>query len=451
MMRMKNSIINFGIFIALLFSSEVADAQSTSYLNPATSFYANRMIFGSTMVLPTDSPDSVDIYLFYRLQLNHFLFKNSNDEYISKYSIELSLADSLGVVKFSKVITDSFKLPNPITTNDPIQFRTNFITLRTQKIDYSVQMRVIDNYTKNSDKSSFPLNFSLLKNKPNAFNNIVFLENKGEYLTPVILNNNLHFSSGPIDLFIFIFNNNTSDLSYEIIKTYSNAKHIDPWGKFDKHSGTLRTIPYSRPLINQIENTIQIQFPIEASLPGPSDESNGKMASIFYKENIFSPGDYILKIYNTMGDTSQYNFKVYWEDQPISLLNIPYAINISKIFFNEDEIDKIEKGDYSEQFKNLIEAWKPYDPTPATPFNEAMAEFYRRVDYAYKNFSTFNEKNGANTDKGKIYILYGAPDKIDQKFKNGKLYETWVYSTLIKEFTFETIESGVFKIVDIKE
>ncbi|HAW08996.1 MAG TPA: hypothetical protein DCW42_07525, partial [Bacteroidetes bacterium] len=155
--------------------------------------------------------------------------------------------------------------------------------------------------------------------------------------------------------------------------------------------------------------------------------------------------------YNSKGDTSQSTFKVYWEDEPISLLNVTYALNISKLFFNEKEMDKIENGDYGEQYKNLIDAWKQFDPTSQTPFNEVMNEFYRRVDYAYNNFSTFSEKNGANTDKGRIYILYGPPDKTEQKFKNGKLYETWVYTTLIKEFTFETIESGVFKIVNIRE
>jgi GWxTD domain-containing protein len=426
-------------------------AQTPNYLNPSTSFYANKMIFGSTLVMPSEYPDSVDIYLLYRLQLNHFLFTNIGNQYVAKYSIELSLADSFGVVKFSKVIIDSIKLQNPITQNDAIQFRTNFIALRTQKANYTAQIRVIDYYTKNSDKSSFALNFSNLRNQPNAFNNIVFLENKGEYSSPIILNNNLRFSSDQIELALFVFNHTSEKSYYEIIKKYNNEKAIDPWGTFEKHSGQLNLTPFSRPLVKLINNSIQITFPNEASLAGPSPENGANIANIIYRDNIFSPGDYVLKIYNNRGDTSQYNFKVYWEDQPLSLLNIPYAVSVSKIFFNEKEMEKIEKGDLSEQFRNLIDAWKQFDTTPNTPFNEAMAEFYNRVDYAYKNYSTFSEKNGANTDKGKIYILFGKPDKIDQKFKNGKLFETWVYSTLIKEFTFETIESGIFKIVEIKE
>ncbi|MEN6512178.1 MAG: GWxTD domain-containing protein [Chloroherpetonaceae bacterium] len=448
---MKNKIKTIWLAILFFFSIATTYGQNTSYLNPNSAFYANRMIFGSTMVLPSQSPDSVEIFLFYKLQINHFLFTNIGDEYISKYTIELSLADSDGVVKVSRVISDSFKLSNPLTPKDPVQFRTNYIELHALKANYTAQIRVIDNSTKNSDKSSFPLNFSNLKNEPNSFTNIVFLENKGNYASPIILNNNLKFSGDPIDLYIFIFNDNNNDLHYDIIKKYNNPKAIDPWGEFQKHSGKLETQPFNKPTIDLIDNSIHIQFPIEASLPTAGEENNGKMARIIYQNNIFSPGDYILKIYNSKGDTSQSTFKVYWEDEPISLLNVTYALNISKLFFNEKEMDKIENGDYGEQYQNLIDAWKQFDPTPQTPFNEVMNEFYRRVDYAYNNFSTFSEKNGANTDKGRIYILYGPPDKTEQKFKNGKLYETWVYTTLIKEFTFETIESGVFKIVNIRE
>lgn len=450
-MNMKNITIIICFVILILFSVELTTAQNSNYLNPASSFYTNKMIFASTMVLPSQTADSVDIFIFYRLQLNEFLFTNISDEYVSKYSLEFSLADSTGVIKFSKVVLDSFKLSKQISPTDPIQFQLNFIKFRINKANYTVQIRAIDNYTKNSDKSSFALNLFDLKYKQNSFANIVFLENHRSFFTPIILNNNLNFSENPIEFGIFFFNGNSNNIKYEIEKKYNNAKAIDPWGNFQKQTGQITIYPFSQPIINKTENSIEIRFPEEASLPGPSDAGTEKFGKINFKNNIFSPGDYVLKIYTLKEDTIEYKFKVIWEDEPISLLNINYALNISKLFFNDDEMNKIEEGDYNEQFKNLIEAWKPFDPNRDTPYNEAMNEFYKRVDYAYKNYSTFNEKNGALTDKGKVYILYGTPNKIEQKFKNGKLYEIWVYTSLLKEFTFETVESGVFKIVNIKE
>jgi len=448
---MKNITRSICFVILVLLSSEFSIAQNSNYLNPASSFYANKMIFASTMVLPSQADDSVDIFIFYRLQLNQFLFTNLADEYISKYSLEFSLADSTGVIKFSKVVMDSFKLSKQISPTDSIQFQLNFIKFRINKANYTVQIRAIDNYTKNSDKSTFTLNLFDLKYKHNSFTNIVFFENNGNFFTPIILNNNLNFSGKPIEFGIFIFNGTSNNIKYEIEKKYNNPKAIDPWGNFQKQTGQIVIYPFSQLTINKTQNSIEIRFPEEASLPGPSISSIEKYGNIKFKNNIFSPGDYILKIYTSKGDTTEYKFKVIWEDEPISLLNIDYALNISKLFFNDVEMKKIEKGDYNEQFKNLIEAWEPFDPTPETPFNEAMNEFYKRVDYAYMNYSTFNEKNGAMTDKGKIYILYGPPNKIEQKFKNGKLYETWIYTSLLKEFTFETVEAGVFKIVNIKE
>ena len=37
-----------------------------------------------------------------------------------------------------------------------------------------------------------------------------------------------------------------------------------------------------------------------------------------------------------------------------------------------------------------------------TPYNEEMAEYFSRVDYAFYNFQTINQKDGAKTDRGKI-------------------------------------------------
>ena len=56
--------------------------------------------------------------------------------------------------------------------------------------------------------------------------------------------------------------------------------------------------------------------------------------------------------------------------------------------------------------------FRSQDPTPGTFENEAKNEFYRRVAVANHNFS-FLFGNGWRTDRGRIYIMYGQPDQID--------------------------------------
>lgn len=82
--------------------------------------------------------------------------------------------------------------------------------------------------------------------------------------------------------------------------------------------------------------------------------------------------------------------------------------------------------------------WKKFDPTPSTPFNELMAEFYRRADYSLLEFKSVSQPDGALTDRGKIYILYGPPTKIERSFsKDGRPIEVWTYNVNRQiKFTF---------------
>lgn len=56
--------------------------------------------------------------------------------------------------------------------------------------------------------------------------------------------------------------------------------------------------------------------------------------------------------------------------------------------------------------------WFDRDPTPETEANEFREEFERRVAYADHVFSTTSLR-GALTDRGRVYVLLGSPDRIE--------------------------------------
>jgi GWxTD domain-containing protein len=64
-----------------------------------------------------------------------------------------------------------------------------------------------------------------------------------------------------------------------------------------------------------------------------------------------------------------------------------------------------EREQFIEQF------WLKRDPTPGTVENEFKEEHYRRIAYANQHFSSAIP--GWKTDRGRIYIMYGPPDEID--------------------------------------
>jgi GWxTD domain-containing protein len=82
----------------------------------------------------------------------------------------------------------------------------------------------------------------------------------------------------------------------------------------------------------------------------------------------------------------------------------------------------IMSGEESKIFKHLPDAesrkefikdfWEKRDPDPDTPENEYRREFEARVEYANKRF--IEGGPGMNTDRGRIYIFMGPPDKFEE-------------------------------------
>lgn len=88
--------------------------------------------------------------------------------------------------------------------------------------------------------------------------------------------------------------------------------------------------------------------------------------------------------------------------------------------------------------EGLLQFWKLRDPTPHTLNNEALNHYYQRLNYANEHFG-FANKEGWQTDRGRIYIKYGEPDEMQtQPFEPGlglgfdglftvHSYEIWEY------------------------
>jgi GWxTD domain-containing protein len=62
-----------------------------------------------------------------------------------------------------------------------------------------------------------------------------------------------------------------------------------------------------------------------------------------------------------------------------------------------------------DQFKEIF--WRDRNPDPESPVNTAREEHYRRLAYADEHFASGIP--GRKTDRGHIYIIWGAPDEIE--------------------------------------
>ncbi len=126
----------------------------------------------------------------------------------------------------------------------------------------------------------------------------------------------------------------------------------------------------------------------------------------------------------------------YWPDMPPSLLNLDMSIEMLKFIVSDDELKRLKKGNNKEKETNFRKFWADKDPTPGTEFNELMTEYYRRIDYAFKEFRNPENPDGYDTDRGGIYIRFGPPSSTERQFPDkGKVLEVWKYPT--RTFIFE--------------
>lgn len=158
-------------------------------------------------------------------------------------------------------------------------------------------------------------------------------------------------------------------------------------------------------------------------------ENSGFRYSIFELDTLdLIEGSYDLRWGNKNENITKLN--VIWLDKPEYLKNFDNALKIlNYLFENEHNLNRYF-ADKNEQLRKFYEIWKKFDPTPQTPFNELMAEFYRRADYAFINFKSVSQADGAQTDRGKIYIIYGPPSKVERTFApDGRSIEIWSYNS----------------------
>ncbi len=121
-----------------------------------------------------------------------------------------------------------------------------------------------------------------------------------------------------------------------------------------------------------------------------------------------------------------------WLDQDVSYIITDEERKAFKSLSNDEEREA-----FIETF------WQRRNPNPDSPENEFRDEHYRRIAYANEHYAA--GKPGWKTDRGHIYISFGAPDSIDSHPSGGSYqrptdegggetstfpFETWHYRYL---------------------
>ncbi len=391
--------------------------------------------FAEVHVIPKDSVNIIDYV--YKIPYNQLIFVKDDNKYKAGLNLTVEVYDTSGhfiarQIKQSKIGVNEFS-----ETNSPELFSEGLIEFKLPNDEYNIMPNISDVQSGQSAK--------LEPYRVKKFNS----ENR-RCLNPIIVNEKKINIDGKA---VFVLTNYEDSFPFDS-KQYNL---IIPCA-----DTSLQKIYVS--IINN-RDTIFTDFVSQSYLSGVAFEEyenkiilnpkrNNQVFRNFILKNFsdkLSEGNVKIKISKDKGKDilGTFDKNVIWYDKPFSLRNPEFAIKSLKYMERDSVISKLLDGDKPGYPAELERYWKKYDPTPGTKFNELMNEYYSRIDYALKNFAPLTGRSGADTDRGRIFIKFGKPAKVERSSDdNGKVVELWIYTKENLSFMFvDKNGTGEFPLV----
>jgi GWxTD domain-containing protein len=414
-----------------------------------------------TILIPTDTENQVRLDMTYRVMNNFFIFTRSsaptsNVPYTGRMEISVEIFDAEGIPRGRHF--EQRELRSAVATREfpDIDYTEGVFSFELQPGEYRLLIQLKD---VNSERRYIDRDRRVIipeqKNNEIALYDIFFVEeiSKEEDVLALQL---LNFGGN-----IFFGTNIYTALSYRTQSDKDDKTKITAsLSRLNQENGSREELytetisPEHIHTAGHIDATLAedaVRYYIQRS-----DTNNIHFALYSLHGDRLEEGTYSLRV-AIEGETAQAEkskiFRVIWVDKPSSLQNIDFAIEMLEYILSPEEYRQLRRGSRRERHRNFIQYWKARDPEPERPFNPVKTEFYRRVDYAAREFSTVREQNGARTDRGKIYILYGPPTNTQRELIPDQApQETWEYRHLNQRFIFiDQTRQGNYRLVSREE
>ena len=383
---------------------------------------ASHLYYSDIIVIPSDSTSNV--FYTYKIPLSHLVFEKGSDLFLAQYRISVEIFNT-GNDKFIIRSTKekNIQVPDYSQTISSDIYSEGVLVLNLKPGDYSV-MEIFYDY-KSAKENKFPLRIIHI-DSVTKFEDPVIVSKEllscNNKQSPVVTNygGNLPFDENEYSFIFPVKTNNPDSLFLKVIQDKDTIFR----GVMDKSF---------RSSFQPIECGGKILLDFNQDL---------KNFSIFKADGIskrIKEGSFLIRVSDKSDFSGSKDFKLNckWINKPRSLRDPEIAINALKFIEKDSVINSLLDVDKEDYQTELDLYWKKIDPTPLTEFNPLMQEYYQRIDYASKNFTTIAGTNGADTDRGKIYIKFGKPSEIDRlSDDHGYIIETWTYNNSQRKFVF---------------
>ena len=373
------------------------------------------MFYFDVFITKSEYNDSARIDVFCCIPNKTLTFHKEGNKYIAKYNVSFNFSDSLGnkTKSFSKQntsIANNFMESQGI--NGDFSLLSHSINLANG--NYKIRAMLKDEISGKeylSNRSISVINYNAFDFSISTILLLSNIEEDGEgYIITPYLSDNVHLLNEGYFAFWEVYNDTEKrniNITAEIRNT-DNDKVIYNTG-FSRNVDTGTTQCY-------VKIPAELKYGLENNL-----------IRVFITEGISgtTTADSAVKILaaatRNIRSISTINDKI--------VKNLSASIRQLKYVASSRQIDTILRADTdADKLRLFEEFWKQLDPTPHTEKNEAMEEYYKRIEYANQNFKAFQE--GWLTDKGHVYIVFGAPlniDRTNNSLADNRTFERWSY------------------------
>ncbi len=404
---MKNKILLLAFIVYCLSALQV---QAQGKENPLQNlnvgkeyFYLDPLVF-----YPLDSSvGRLDVYIEIPLENLQFKKAGSNDNYEASFDLRIIIKNFLDQQIFTQTYSEKINSTKNEQKNISEQSVSNLKNYYLKSGFYKINFSLKDKNSGNEYIKDFSVNVRDPKTDRILASDIMLLsdysvDSKGEQeITPLISGN-----IGTIENF-YIFSeiqNNTDEVVTKVFRIVS----VDDKEKV------------------MFDTTISVNI------------KKGKNPVIVKMDAAdYSIGSYTLKIFEGSKVLTETNFVYRWGDVPITVKDLDEAVSQLQYIATTKELDYInDAANNEEKLKRFVRFWKSIDPSPRTPKNEIMIEYYNRIKIANERYSHYTE--GWKTDMGMVFIIYGNPSVIDRHpfESDSKPYEIWTYYDINRQYIF---------------
>lgn len=377
------------------------------------------------------SPDSSSVIIAYRVKNKALIFARNGTQFEAKYRVLVEANDSVKGT-FSREYFDGAVSVNTIEEAKSESSSQGLISLPLKGNEKKMTVLISDAVSGHDLRK---LEYFLTRDKKSSKNNkllelIPYSSGLDKYNILTNFDGIIPFSGNNIGLFLR-FDNVLKDC--KLIVSSKDTSLSFSQKKILPGSVSFKQVPEGIALISDTlaKNFAVYQF----------DSLSLRLFPGIYRVALLSDKDTLYAEENVL--------KVFWFDSPASLRNPESAVRLlSFMGVSPDSLMDLKK-EHETGWSVVFKFWKKFDPTPGTTYNEVLNEFYTRADYAMENFASLKGFDGENTDRGKIYIKFGKPGKMESTVSaSGKIVEHWIYLDG-KEFYFMDLTgSGNFELID---